>query len=457
MNTMNDPVPKLPFDEIRNEMNKYGVVITPSTLKHPTTEDVQGVYSICIKYILNKDINNIRIEEFTGDLKSSMPSIDGIQILPNEGKNHLQAIGNLRFFRHCEKINKILNMDNTLSYIFKPTSGHITKLINAFMHFMRYREQIYNENDATIKQIEERKNESNVLDNELKSIQSELQVLLSKHEEVRTSILNEKNIKRDYEEEIIENQNSLNSQQSILISLKSTKDRIVNETNELIFQFSRYRQKKEDLEDQIVPSPEKLQQYNDELKDLLYEHMSHCETSKKKNEDIKNKINIADLCIKKLVNLLTILTSHINETLKVHIDKKNKLKDLGTNLKSLKEENENLTKKKREHENILNETENNFLQEKNKWDEKIQDEKKNTIIVEENVKQIRESIDGITTKTNQEIKEINNIVNHIQDTVNIYNKNFAIIADLIENTKKSQKILKNKIQNNIQNCIKTHL
>ncbi|EAA18599.1 hypothetical protein, partial [Plasmodium yoelii yoelii] len=417
MSTMNDTLPKLPFDEIRNEMNKYGVAITPSTLKHPTTEDVQGVYSICIKYILNKDINNIRIEEFTGDLKSSMPSIDGIQILPNEGKNHLQAIGNLRFFRHCEKINKILNMDNTLSYIFKPTSGHITKLINAFMHFMRYREQIYNENDATIKQIEERKNESNILDNELKSIKSELQVLLSKHEE----------------------------------------DRIVNETNELIFQFSRYRQKKEDLEDQIVPSPEKLQQYNDELKDLLYEHMSHCETSKKKNEDIKNKINIADLCIKKLVNLLTILTSHINETLKVHIDKKNKLKDLGTNLKSLKEENENLKKKKRENENILNETENHFLQEKNKWDEKIQDEKKNTIIVEENVKQIHESIDDITTKTNQEIQEINNIVNHIQDTVNTYNKNFAIIADLIENTKNSQKILTNKIQNNIQNCIKTHL
>ncbi|SOS76573.1 kinetochore protein NUF2,putative [Plasmodium sp. gorilla clade G1] len=153
-------------------------------------------------------------------------------------------------------------------------------------------------------------------------LENELNKLLLKHEDIRNNIINEKNIKRNYEEDIIKNQNLLNSQQSLIISLNSTKDKIVNETNELIFQYSRYRQKKEDLEDQIVPSPEKLQKYNEELKDHLYEHIAQFEDDRKKNEDIKNKINIADICIKKLVDLLTALNEHIEHTIKLHIEKK---------------------------------------------------------------------------------------------------------------------------------------
>ncbi|CRG94294.1 kinetochore protein NUF2, putative [Plasmodium gallinaceum] len=457
MNIGNEIVPKYGFEEMKNEISKYGVEITQSTLKNPTTEDVQGVYSICIKYILNKDINNIRIEEFTGDLKSSMPSIDGIQILPNEGKNHLQAIGNLRFIRHCEKINKILNLDNILSYIFKPVSSHITKLISAFIHFMKYKEEIYNENDAKIKKIQEKKNEDNILESELKTVDSELNMLLGRHDEVKTSIINEKSTKRNYEEEIIENQNLLNAQQSIIISLKSTKDKIINETNELIFQFSRLRQKKEDLEDQIVPSPEKLQQYNEELKDLLSEHMSYFESDKKKNEEIKSKINVADLSIKKLVDLLTILTNHVENTIKQHIDKKNELKNLEKNLKSLKIEKENLENKKEEQDNILSNTEQCFEEEKNKWNKKIHEEEKKITQVEKNVKTIYENIDNINFKTNREIKEINNIVKHIHDTINSYSRNCDIITDLIENTRNSQKILSDKVQNNIQKYIKANV
>ncbi|SBT79312.1 kinetochore protein NUF2, putative [Plasmodium malariae] len=457
MNGGNDLVPRLGFEEMKSEMNKYGVEIAQNTLKNPTTEDVQGVYSICIKYILNKDINNIRIEEFTGDLKSSMPSIDGIQILPNEGKNHLQAIGNLRFIRHCEKINRILNIENTLSYIFKPVSSHVTKLINAFIYFMKYKEQLYNENDAKIKKIQEKKIEDSTLDNEFKSVQNELQMLLSKHEEIRNSILKEKSTKRNYEEEIIENQNLLNSQQSVIISLKSTKDKIVNETNELIFQFSRLRQKKEDLEDQIVPSPEKLQQYNEELKDLLFEHLSYFEADKKKNEEIKNKINVADLCIKKLVDLLTTLTSHIDETIKFHINKKSELKSLEKNIKSLEAEKQNLTNKKQEQQQLLINTEQSFVQEQNKWNQKIEEEQKNYVLVEKNVTQIYENIDSVNIKINREVQEIKNIIKHIQDTINSYNQNFAIITDLIENTKKSKTILTEKIQNNVQKFIKTHI
>ncbi|CRG98759.1 kinetochore protein NUF2, putative [Plasmodium relictum] len=457
MNVGNEIVPRYGFEEMKNEISKYGVEITQSTLKNPTTEDVQGVYSICIKYILNKDINNIRIEEFTGDLKSSMPSIDGIQILPNEGKNHLQAIGNLRFIRHCEKINKILNLDNTLSYIFKPVSSHITKLINAFIHFMKYKEEIYNENDAKIKKIQEKKNEDSILESELKTVDSELHILLGKHDEIKNSIINEKNTKRNYEEEIIENQNLLNAQQSVIISLKSTKDKIANETNELIFQFSRLRQKKEDLEDQIVPSPEKLQQYNEELKDLLSEHMSYFESDKKKNEEIKSKINVSDLCIKKLVDLLTILTNHVDNTIKQHIDKKNELKNLEKTLKSLKVEKENLENKKEQQDKIISNTEQCFEEEKSKWNKKIQEEERKIVQVEKNVKTIYENIDNINFKTNREIKEIKNLIKHIQDTVNNYNRNCAIITDLIENTRNSQKILSDKIQNNIQKYIKANV
>ncbi|SBS83002.1 kinetochore protein NUF2, putative [Plasmodium ovale] len=457
MNVTNDPVPRLGLEEMKSEMNKYGVEITQSTLKNPTTDDVQGVYSICIKYILNKDINNIRIEEFTGDLKSSMPSIDGIQILPNEGKNHLQAIGNLRFIRHCEKVNKILNMDNTLGYLFKPVSSHVVKLINAFIHFMKYKENIYSENDAKIKNIQEKKNEDTTLENELKSVENELQLLLTKHDEIKNSIMSEKNKKRNFEEEIIENQNLLNSQQTILISLKSTKDKIVNETNELIFQYSRYRQKKEDLEDQIVPSPEKLQQYNEELKDLLYEHLSYLETDKKKNEEIKNKISTADLCIKKLVELLTTLTSHVNETIKIHIDKKNEIKNLEKNIKSLKKEKDYLTNKEKEQDNILNDTEQYFLKEKKKWNEKIDEEEKNKIHVQKNVKLIYEQVDNINMQTNHELQEIKNIMKHTQDTVNMYSKHFAILAELTENTRNSQRTLASKVQNNVHACVQTRM
>ncbi|SOV73967.1 kinetochore protein NUF2, putative [Plasmodium sp. gorilla clade G3] len=454
---VNDMIPRLGFEEMRSEMNKYGVDINQSTLKNPSTEDIQGVYSICIKYILNKDIQNIRIEEYTGDLKSSLPTVDGLQILPNEGKNHLQAIGNLRFIRHCEKINKILNLDNILSYIFKPVGSHMTKLINAFIHFMKFRDQLYNENDEKIKSIQEKKNESDVLETELKIIENELHKLLLKHEEIRNNIINEKNIKRNYEEEIIKNQNLLNSQQSLIISLNSTKDKIVNETNEIIFQYSRYRQKKEDLEDQIVPSSEKLQQHNDELKNLLYEHLSHYEDDKKKNDDMKNKINIADICIKKLVDLLTALNNHFEHTIKLHIEKKNILKTIDKQYKSLTDEKQNFITKNTQQNKIIQDTEECIQQEQTKWNQKIKQEQHNTILIQQKVKDIYQNVDDLNIKTNREINQINNIIKHIQDIINNYNKNFLLITELIQNTKNSHSVLTQKVLNNMQTGISTNM
>ncbi|ETW44974.1 hypothetical protein PFNF135_00576, partial [Plasmodium falciparum NF135/5.C10] len=439
--THNEIIPRLGFEEMRNEMNKYGVEINQSTLKNPSTEDIQGIYSLCIKYILNKDIQNIRIEEYTGDLKSSLPTVDGLQILPNEGKNHLQAIGNLRFLRHCEKINKILNLDNILSYIFKPVGSHMTKLINAFIHFMKYRDQLYNENGEKIKSIQEKKNEYDVLENEYDALENELNKLLLKHEDIRNNIINEKNIKRNYEEDIIKNQNLLNSQQSLIISLNSTKDKIVNETNELIFQYSRYRQKKEDLEDQIVPSPEKLQKYNEELKDHLYEHIAQFEDDRKKNEDIKNKINIADICIKKLVDLLTALNEHIEHTIKLHIEKKNNLQTIEKQYKSLTNEKQNFITKNTEQDKIIKETKEFLQQEQTKWNQKIKQEQHNTILIQQKVKDIYQNVDDLNIKTNREINQINNIIKHIQDIINHYNKNILLITELIQNTKNSHSIL----------------
>ncbi|SOS76572.1 kinetochore protein NUF2,putative [Plasmodium sp. gorilla clade G1] len=307
--THNEIIPRLGFEEMRNEMSKYGVEINQSTLKNPSTEDIQGIYSLCIKYILNKDIQNIRIEEYTGDLKSSLPTVDGLQILPNEGKNHLQAIGNLRFLRHCEKINKILNLDNILSYIFKPVGSHMTKLINAFIHFMKYRDQLYNENE------------------------NELNKLLLKHEDIRNNIINEKNIKRNYEEDIIKNQNLLNSQQSLIISLNSTKDKIMIE----------------------------------------------------KKMKILNKINIADICIKKLVDLLTALNEHIEHTIKLHIEKKNNLQTIEKQYKSLTNEKQNFITKNTEQDKIIKETKEFLQQEQTKWNQKIKQEQHNTILIQQKI------------------------------------------------------------------------
>lgn len=450
----NEAVPKYGLDELKNEMNKYGVEITQTVLKNPTTEDIQGVYSVCIKFILNKDINNIRIEEFTGDLKSAMPSVDGIQILPNEGKNHLQAIGNLRFIRYCEKINKILNVENNLSYIFKPVSSHMNKLLCSFIHFMKYREDIYNENEIKIKKIKDKKNQDSVLETELKSVDAELNHLSAKHEDIKNSIITEKNTKKDYEEEIIENQNLLNAQQSKNIQLKLTKDKIVNETNELVFQYSRLRQKKEDLEDQIVPSPEKLQEYNEELKALLSEHMSYYESDKKKNEDIKSKIMVADTCIKKLVELLTSIMNHVDNNIKVHIDKKNDLKSLEKTLNTLDEEKEELLKKKEEQDEILDSTQQNYEQEQNKWNQKIEEEEAKNAEVEQTVTTIYENVENINMKINMIMNEMEHLSRFIKETADKYNKNEEIINELIQQTQNSHKVLAEKIKNNVGNFIK---
>ncbi|GAB66171.1 hypothetical protein PCYB_083320 [Plasmodium cynomolgi strain B] len=428
-----EAVPRLSFEEMKGEMSKYGVDITQGTLKNPTTEDMQGVYSMCIKHILNKDINNIRIEEFTGDLKSSMPSIDGIQILPNEGKNHLQAIGNLRFIRHCEQINKILCVENTLSYLFKP-------------------EYIYMDNDIKIKKIEDGKSEDLILDTELKTVRNELHSLMDKYEQIKNSVLSEKNKKRDYEEEIIENQNLLNAQQSIIISLRTTKDKIVNETNELKFQFSRFRQKKEDLEDQIVPSPEKLQEYNQELKNLLREHVSYFDLDKKKNEEIKNKINIADLCLKKLVELLTSLTSHFNDTIKYHIEKKDELKNLEKYMKTLTSDRDDIVMKKKNQVKILQDTEQYFAEQKAKWNAKIEGEEKNVVVVEKKVNEMYEQIDELNREADREAQEIDSIVKLIQDTLDSYSRNFAVIDDLTERTRSSHTLLAAKVRNLVLPC-----
>lgn len=206
-----------------------------------------------------------------------------------------------------------------------------------------------------------------------------------------------------------------------------------------------------------MPSPEKLQKYNEELKDHLYEHIAQFEDDRKKNEDIKNKINIADICIKKLVDLLTALNEHIEHTIKLHIEKKNNLQTIEKQYKSLTNEKQNFITKNTEQDKIIKETKEFLQQEQTKWNQKIKQEQHNTILIQQKVKDIYQNVDDLNIKTNREINQINNIIKHIQDIINHYNKNILLITELIQNTKNSHSILTHKVLNNIQKDISANM
>ncbi|PHJ26019.1 nuf2 [Cystoisospora suis] len=310
---------RLSLDEIKREFAKYKLECPDSMWKDPQTEQVQGLYSFAIEMIFGLTVNDVRIEEVTGDVRSCLPSIDSLQFLSQDGKLHAKAIGNLRFFRLCQRLNRVLGLPEFSRETFaSPTPGGVLRMASAFCSFLRVREGLMKSFESQLQQREVLQQNLQQLSGNLQMVEQELVRFRAERQSQEATVKQQKEQREELEGEIRDRHTELGRLVDEFKEKKTLYGRLELEVEDLRLELMNLRQEKSDLHDQIVHSPEKLMERRDELRQQqkrLEEQLQNLERVAGRHQQL-----LQSLCkaLKKAKKALNLVNEHRNQILGPH-------------------------------------------------------------------------------------------------------------------------------------------
>ncbi|KAF8820010.1 Nuf2 [Cardiosporidium cionae] len=262
------------IEDMEKEFEKLAIEIPSNFWKNPKSEDIHGLYSIALEEVFNLKLHDIRSEEVTGELFQPSPAYSNMHILSYDGRLHLRALGNLKFFRYCQRLCwHVLGIPNfNRDFLFKPTPTTVISFATAFVTFLKFREMVYTEHSEQFQEMNKKADGDSRLDDNLRMLQIDLNQFQSHMEQMQSDIFQ---CREEYSDLIgklqgVSTEYIEMKKQSSSIHEKLTY--ITNNEKDISLKLAKLHYQRDALKDQIVPSPEKLMQRNAEIKQQI-EHV----------------------------------------------------------------------------------------------------------------------------------------------------------------------------------------
>ncbi|KAL8273786.1 hypothetical protein Esti_002260 [Eimeria stiedai] len=279
---------KLTVDDIKKELQRRGVECPESIWRDPQPEEVQGLLSVALELILGSTIQRLRVEEITGEVKRSGLSawsfvaactwlslafsfarIDSRPFLTLDGRTHLRGIGNLRWFRQCQKLAKsVLGIaDFNRSHVFSPTPQTVWRLGAALCNFLRVRDAVHAEAGPLAEALDKAQAANVKAEEDLRVTEQQLVHLTAGRDAQQQHAAQLRKQRQLLTTAVSSLEVELTSVQDKRDLQEKQQQRMQQEVREAMQELSRLHQQREDLMDQIVHSPNKLKQKRLELQE----------------------------------------------------------------------------------------------------------------------------------------------------------------------------------------------
>ncbi|KAL8431669.1 hypothetical protein ACSSS7_005157 [Eimeria intestinalis] len=296
---------KLTVEDIKKELQRRGVECPESIWRDPQPEEVQGLFSVALELILGSTIQRLRVEEITGEVKLPLlhlsvsdrkgvarPPVDTLQrsglcacsllqaarishcfvsfecidysrpFLTLDGRTHLRGIGNLRWFRQCQKLAKnVLGIaDFNRSHVFSPTPQTVWRLGAALCNFLRVRDAVHAEAGPLAEALEKAQAANVKAEEDLRVTEQQLVHLTAGRDAQQQHAAQLRKQRQFLTASVSSLEVELAGAQDKRDLQEKQQQRMQQELREAMQELSRLHQQREDLMDQIVHSPNKEEQ-----------------------------------------------------------------------------------------------------------------------------------------------------------------------------------------------------
>ena len=223
--------------------------VTEDDLKNPTSQKLQVLYLACLNAlfgVLPDDFRQAAFEEHPVE----HPDL------------HEESFGNMRLFYATQKMMETcLVKDFSINDIFNPTPRRTACHFSAIINFLKYHFSSYftagrvGELESEKQDLEQRYEESIARYDSLQAKYTELHTKRKEEQEREKELKGTINLQEQGLEVLRANQEALQKRYQTIASSKATKDKVLAEHKK---ELDKWMSRVEDLNRQIVPTPERL-------------------------------------------------------------------------------------------------------------------------------------------------------------------------------------------------------
>lgn len=308
------------LEEIKREFAKHKLECPDTMWREPQPEQVQGLYSFAIESIFSLTVNDVRIEEVTGDVRSCLPSIDSLQFLSQDGRLHAKAIGNLRFFRLCQRLNRVLGLpDFTRETFASPSAAAVLRFASSVCTFLRLKETLWKQFEGQIQQRAALQQSLQKISQDAQLVDQELLRFRAERQTQHPVAQRQKQRRDELESELRQRHSDLGALMEQFAERQAIHGRLELELGDLVLELMNLKQEREELHDQVVHSPEKLMERRGELR-LQQKHLDQQLQQLESLATSQQKLLLAFAkALKKAKKAMEILNSHRDKILAPHL------------------------------------------------------------------------------------------------------------------------------------------
>ncbi|ORM42381.1 uncharacterized protein BXIN_1582 [Babesia sp. Xinjiang] len=330
---------KVRFEEILEDLKGLGVDVREQTLKNPTPEEALGLYGLAIQVIFGKTRVDIRPEDVYSQIHVYDSGVEGLKITTDNLEFLKRGIGNLRFWRYCQKLHETLGLPDIERYeIFNPTPESFHRFISAFVVYLRFREALKSLFEDAVARLNFCAEQETQLDDNILHVQKELQNFTRIKEENALDIDASVTDKQRLEQLLLHAKNVFNEHKEEKAKVDAEVERIKLATNDVQLKRTKARHLNESLNEQVVSEPEALSNQKDELQKQDAVQTVTLRTMEEKYEQLKKRNKIMEECNCFITDVKARFIQHMDEVLKPMVENVNAAKTLKTRNETLREQ-----------------------------------------------------------------------------------------------------------------------
>ncbi|AFZ78948.1 hypothetical protein BEWA_017890 [Theileria equi strain WA] len=438
-------------EEISDDLKELGVDIDPKAFKNPTADESLGIYSVAIQVIYGKTVDDIRPEERLGLFSDSVSIIDGVDIGPNDIDFLKCGIGNLRYWRYCQRLHQTLGLEPIERYeLFNPTPESFNRFITAFDVYLRFRDAVYKLFETTIASLNLLSERDMHVTRDIRSINDEYDKFKKVHNETLDEHRALSNQKETLEKKLVEAKNLFNEYKHKKNEIEGELEDVKHALSNTLLSKTKERCLFDDLSDSFIIDSAAVEKILGELDNEFQIKNGKIGLLKKNVTDLRLKYdNIVRSCTF-LEELGKNLQHHHNNVTIPHVDSLQELKKLKAQCDSLGEkikiltENRNFIVNKLEHLKKLQKQKLGREQEESQLRINLakrfaEDTEKSSDLIREKISETNERIEGVVLDTltyRQNTEELfhnlNRKIKHVATATKCYNERIMYINSKLQ-------------------------
>ncbi|EDO08634.1 Nuf2 family protein [Babesia bovis T2Bo] len=400
---------KVRVDEVVEDLKELGVDVREETLKNPTPEAALCFYGLAIQVVFGKTRTDIRPEDVYSHIHVYDSGVEGLNITSDNLEFLKRGIGNLRFWRYCQKLHETLGLQKIERYeIFNPTPESFHRFISAFVVYRRFREALKSLFEDSVARLNFCVEQDAQLDESINKVRRELQNLQRLKDENLTNIESSVEERAILEHSLLQAKNVFNDSKDEKAKLDGEIEHIKLSINEVQLKKTKSRHLNETLSEQVVVEPDALYNQKNDLEAEDSVATATLNNLEERFEDVIGRIKELEESSKFLVDMKTKLSQHVDEVLKPLLENNSTSQLLQNRNETLREQISQQKCKLEEAKLSLTNTQQQYEDKMNKAKELADAEIKQAHKFAEEIERDVQGIKNTTAEQNDELSKLSN-------------------------------------------------